>query len=99
MTMVIGIGGTDPLPVIHEEWHRNHKVYVSPADGYTIAAVTVYGIDRTIRFRLAMDVYRTFDFEAVKRCVDAILAEIDPIWLEIPAWEDRPRPGAAPDAQ
>jgi hypothetical protein len=99
VTMVMGIWGANPLPVIHQQWHRNHLVCVSPADGCATTLVTVYGIGRTFRFSITMDVYRTFDFEAVKSCVDAILAEIDPIWLEIPAWEDRPRPGAAPDAQ
>jgi hypothetical protein len=95
MTMVMGIWGANPLPVIHQEWHRNHLVCVSPAGGYTTALVAVYGIGRTFRFSIAMDEYRSLGVPGVRNRIDASLAEIDPGWLE----EDQPFPAAAPDAQ
>ena len=95
MTMVMGIWGANQLPAIHQEWHRNHLVCVSPADGYITALVTVYGIGRTFRFSIAMDEYRSLGLLGVESRVDATLAEIDPVWLE----EDQSLPAAAPDVQ
>jgi hypothetical protein len=95
MTMVMGIWGAGPLPVFHQEWHRNHLVCVSPADGYTTALVTVYGIGRTFRFGITMDEYRSLGLPGVRNRIDASLAEIDLVSVK----EDQPFPAAAPDAQ
>lgn len=76
--MVMGIWGASPLPVIDQEWHRNHLVCVSPADGYTTALVTVCGIGRTSRFSITMDEYRSLSLPEVRHRIDATLAEIAP---------------------
>jgi len=95
MNMVMGIWGANPLPVIDQEWHRNHLVCVSPADAYTTALVTVCGIGRTSRFSITMDEYRSLSLPEVRHRIDATLAEIAPVWLE----EDQSFPAAVPDAR